>query len=71
MCIRDRNNTEGITRVRGKWFEYKQPTLSKEETQIIPTIATLHPAYILRQPAQKKAIWKDLISVRNRLDNLN
>ncbi len=65
------NNTEGITRVRGKWFEYKQPTLSKEETQIIPTIATLHPAYILRQPAQKKAIWKDLISVRNRLDNLN
>ena len=65
------NNSEGITRVRGKWFEYEQPVLSKAETQIIPTVATLHPAYILRQPAQKKAIWKDLISVRNRLNNIN
>jgi DNA polymerase len=33
-------------------------------------MATLHPAYLLRQPAQKRAAWKDLLSVRQRLDTL-
>ena len=31
--------------------------------------ALLHPAYLLRQPAQKKETWKDLLEVRARLDD--
>jgi DNA polymerase len=36
----------------------------------IPLLATLHPAYLLRQPIQKKLAWRDLLSLRERLDNL-
>ena len=45
---------EGITRVRGKWFDYQVG----EKT--IKALAMLHPAYLLRQPAQKRAAWRDL-----------
>jgi uracil-DNA glycosylase len=45
---------EGITRVRGKWFDYALG----EGT--IPALAMLHPAYLLRQPAQKRWAWRDL-----------
>jgi DNA polymerase len=30
----------------------------------IPLAATYHPAYLLRNPAQKAAVWKDLLEVR-------
>jgi uracil-DNA glycosylase family 4 len=45
---------EGILRLRGRWFTY--PCGGKE----IRAIAMLHPAYLLRQPAQKKLAWHDL-----------
>jgi uracil-DNA glycosylase len=45
---------DGITRARGKWFDYR----NGEKT--IRALAMLHPAYLLRQPAQKRAAWKDL-----------
>ena len=45
---------DGITRVRGKWFDY--PLGSRT----IKALAMLHPAYLLRQPAQKRAAWRDL-----------
>lgn len=48
------NQREGILRLRGRWFDY---TTSQ---RTIPALATLHPAYLLRQPAQKKLIWRDL-----------
>jgi DNA polymerase len=31
---------------------------------------TLHPAYLLRQPAHKKLAWRDLQSVRDRFEAL-
>lgn len=62
--------TEGITRLRGRWYEYTSPALEKAGLAPIAAIATLHPAYLLRQPAQKRAAWKDLLSVRQRLDTL-
>lgn len=31
----------------------------------IPLAATYHPAYLLRNPAQKTAVWQDLLEVRN------
>jgi uracil-DNA glycosylase len=45
---------EGIMRMRGRWFIY---TAGEKD---IRAIAMLHPAYLLRQPAQKKLAWQDL-----------
>jgi DNA polymerase len=47
-------NKESITRLRGRWLDYS----AGPET--IKAIAMLHPAYLLRQPAQKKLAWQDL-----------
>ena len=42
--------TQGIMRLRGQWYSYETPHLSAP----IDTRAILHPAYLLRSPAQKK-----------------
>ena len=62
------NRNEGITRLRGKWNDYTSPALEATGLASIPAMATLHPAYLLRQPAQKRAAWLDLLSVREKLD---
>ena len=48
---------EGIMRLRGKWGSYRG----------IPVMPTFHPSFLLRQPAQKKEAWEDLLSVLARL----
>jgi uracil-DNA glycosylase len=45
---------EGITRARGQWFDYPMAGGA------IKALPMLHPAYLLRQPAQKRAAWRDL-----------
>ncbi len=45
--------TEGISRFRGQWFDFRGSKL----------IATYHPAYLLRNPAAKGEVWKDLQKV--------
>ena len=55
---------EGIMRLRGKWMKYK----TESGDLNIPTRALLHPAYLLRQPAQKRETWQDLLEVRQWLD---
>ena len=57
------NTREGIMRLRGRWFSY---TVSGSGTRI-PLRAILHPAYLLRQPGQKKDAWTDLIAIKKRL----
>ncbi|MGE0256668.1 MAG: uracil-DNA glycosylase [Alphaproteobacteria bacterium] len=58
------NRPEGITRLRGRWYEYRPAGLDRA----IPAMATLHPAYLLRQPAMKRQAWRDLLAIRARLD---
>lgn len=58
------NLTDGILKLRGRWFDVPVGNGT------IPLLATLHPAYLLRQPIQKKLAWRDLLSLRERLDNL-
>ena len=53
---------EGIMRTRGKWFDYDTGT------RAIPVMATLHPAYLLRQPLQKKLAWRDLLALKEKLE---
>lgn len=52
--------TEGITRLRGRWFEYRLG----ENGPAIPALPILHPAYLLRQPAQKRETWRDLLKLK-------
>ncbi len=56
--------TDGILKSRGRWMEIEIAGRS------IPLVATLHPAYLLRQPAQKRLAWRDFIDIRKRLDSL-
>lgn len=48
--------TEGIMSLRGKWFEYYAGG------RMIPALCTLHPAYLLRRPIDKKLAWRDMQS---------
>lgn len=45
-----------ITRLRGQWRTYEG----------IPLMPTFHPAYLLRQPGDKKLAWMDLQEVMKR-----
>lgn len=55
---------EGITRIRGRWYDYHSPGLPRP----LPALATYHPAYLLRTPEAKREAWHDLLSLRKRLD---
>jgi uracil-DNA glycosylase len=57
---------EGITRLRGKWHFYQSITLNRS----IPVMPTLHPAFLLRQPAAKRLAWRDLLAVAEKLSEL-
>ena len=54
---------EGITRLRGKWFEYGSPGLPRP----LPALAVFHPAYLLRNPGSKRETWRDLLAVQAKL----
>ena len=58
---------DGITRLRGRWFDYTSSNLP----QPIPTIPIFHPAYLLRQPGLKREAWRDLLKLRQRLSSLS
>ena len=38
--------------------------------QPIATMATFHPAYLLRQPAAKREVWRDLLAIQEKLREL-
>ena len=52
--------TEGITRLRGRWFQYRLG----EAGPTVPAMPIFHPAYLLRQPAQKRETWRDLLKLK-------
>ncbi len=54
---------EGIMRLRGRWAEYDPGSGAPP----IPALATFHPAYLLRSPAQKREVWQDLLAIQERL----
>jgi uracil-DNA glycosylase len=55
---------EGILALRGRWFDWT----SADGAQTLPALPTLHPAFLLRQPAAKKRAWADLLLLSERLD---
>lgn len=56
--------SDGILRLRGHWLDYHTGG------KMVPVLPTLHPAYLLRQPAQKRLAWQDLQAFAARIDAL-
>ncbi len=52
----------GILKARGRWQDYDTGK------RVIRAMASLHPAYLLRQPSQKRLAWRDLRALRRALD---
>jgi uracil-DNA glycosylase family 4 len=59
------DRSEGITRLRGRWFDLKAGTFT------VPALPVFHPAYLLRTPEAKRDAWRDMLDLRRRLDSLN
>jgi DNA polymerase len=58
--------SQGITRLRGRWFDLAVPGLDRP----VPTLPMFHPSFLLRTPERKRETWRDLLSLRARLDEL-
>lgn len=56
--------TDGIMRLRGQWLEYFAAG------KMVPVMPTLHPAYLLRQPAHKRLAWRDLQAIEDKIKSL-
>jgi DNA polymerase len=56
--------SDGIMKSRGRWMEYRVGE------RMVPIMPTLHPAYLLRQPAHKKLAWRDLQALAIRMERL-
>ncbi|MGB3724066.1 MAG: uracil-DNA glycosylase [Pacificimonas sp.] len=54
----------GIMRLRGKWRDIEV------EGEIYPVLPTFHPAFLMRQPEQKRLAWQDLLTFRKRATDL-
>jgi DNA polymerase len=52
---------DGIMKLRRRWH-----TISVGDRDI-PTLATFHPAYLLRSPSQKREVWQDMLLVQEKL----
>ena len=52
---------DGILKLRGNWFDYACAD------RTIRALPTLHPAYLLRQPQQKRLAWRDLLALKSAL----
>ena len=53
--------TEPIGRLRGKLIDYRG----------VKFIATFHPAYLLRNPNEKRRVWEDMKIIRRYITSLN
>lgn len=59
-----------VSKLRKIWHDYvpKTPELNSDP---IPAIATYHPAYLLRTPVQKRAVWADMLMLQDKARDLN
>ncbi|MCE7887341.1 MAG: uracil-DNA glycosylase [Alphaproteobacteria bacterium PRO2] len=60
------NTEQSVSRLRGKWHGYKPSSPFLKDVAPITAIATYHPAYLLRTPSQKKAVWQDMLALQTK-----
>ena len=58
------NRAEGITRLRGQWRSYEGTG------EAVPLMPMLHPAYLLRNPIAKREAWRDMLALRQKIDEV-
>lgn len=54
---------DSISKLRGSVHDYQIPN-----GLLVKTIITYHPAYLLRTPAQKKAVWADMLMTQDYIE---
>lgn len=57
---------QSIGKLRGRFHDYRFSDLTPDGPAI-PVMPTYHPAYLLRNPAEKRKVWEDLQKVMARL----
>ena len=58
--------SDGISKLHGRWFDYQTPGLERP----VPAFPIFHPAFLLRSPAQKRAAWRDLLVLDQKIGEL-
>ena len=58
--------SEGILSIHGQWREWS----ADDGNLTLPAMATLHPAFLLRQPLGKRKAWSDLMTLAAHLEAL-
>ncbi|WP_075217030.1 uracil-DNA glycosylase [Mongoliimonas terrestris] len=48
----------GIRKLRGRWLDFDTGQ------RVIKAMPTFHPAYLLRNPVEKRMVWRDMLAVR-------
>jgi uracil-DNA glycosylase family 4 len=62
---------DGISRLRKSWHDYRPLTAALGyDGPPIPAMGTYHPAYLLRTPVQKRAVWTDMIGAAKKRNDL-
>jgi len=59
--------TESMSKLRGRWRPFQRIAL--DPTPMV--LPTYHPAYLLRTPLHKKYAWRDVLSLKSRLTELD
>lgn len=59
------NTKEGIKKMRGQWHTYNTitPDLPPLDHEIL-ALPTFHPAFLLRNPMEKKTVWQDMVMLQ-------
>jgi len=52
---------DGLLKARGRWYKFQTGTREIRAT------VTMHPAYLLRQPLQKRLAWRDFLAIKKAL----
>ncbi len=60
------HRNDGISKLHGRWFEYQTPGFERP----IPAFPIFHPAFLLRSPAQKRAAWRDILVLDQKVAEL-
>ncbi len=53
--------TEPISKLRGRWMDFRDG---------IKVMCTFHPAYLLRNPSEKRKVWEDMQRIQKELEGL-
>ncbi|MFL1780345.1 Uracil-DNA glycosylase [Candidatus Hepatincolaceae symbiont of Richtersius coronifer] len=58
-----------ISKLRNKWHDvsYLIDTVDNVQPKEIVARVIFHPAYLLRNPSQKKILWQDLVEIKNKI----